>query len=471
MTATEGWDTYWRGAAAAAAYSAGGIAHPAILAFWGAFFGVTHRKGSRPRCLDVASGSGGVVADLYSTIGTDACDLTCVDVSRAAVQSLTGRFPEVAGIVADAAALPLDSGSFDVVTSQFGVEYAGRGAASELGRVLAPGGRLAMIAHCRHGRIYRECEASLDAIRRTRAANFLPLAMCLFEAGFAAVRGAERERYEQAGRALNPAVRTLEKILQEHGREVAGGTIARLYDDVARIHENMPSHDPAEVLDWLRTMDGELEAFAARMASMCESALDQQGLDRIVDELGANGVVVDRAEELLDPADGSVLAWSVVAQAIPGSGGDADQPGATRSEATRRIEWAKEQLGRAVDSVLLKGVLAGGVMEAKPEWSVPDHLVIGKLREPGETDFLWVIGGDFPHDYVTSAVAATPREAARHFVLKWQLDAARAREATPKPESRPEPTVNAGELERSSERLFQLVRNDGLWPPEQARKD
>lgn len=488
LTATEGWDTYWRDAADAAAYSAGGIAHPTILSFWQALFREMPREDSRLRCLDVASGSGAVVAGLYSAIDESSCEVTCIDASAGAIRSLKSRFPGVTGIVADAAAIPLDSHSFDVVTSQFGMEYAGPGASAELARLLAPGGRLGLLAHCRHSSIYRDCEASLDAVHRTQAANFIPLSIRLFEAGFAAVRGADREPYERAAQALDPAVRVLDGILEEHGPQVAGYAIRRLYDDVARIHGRMQFYEPAEVLDWLRRMESELAAFAMRMSSMCESALDRQTFDRLVEEFAAKGLSTVRADELADPADGSVLAWAVVAER-PGDARlqdrprpaaratriqrDANPPTATGSDgarAARHVDWAKQQLARAVYGVLAKGIVPAGVVEAKPVWALPEQLVIGKLREPGEPRFLWVIGGDLPLDCIASEVAASPREAARHFVLKWQLEAARAREASGKPQPAADPNVNPDELESGAERLFGLVRNEALWPAEQDRR-
>lgn len=453
----------------------GGLPHPTVLAFWLAFFEEMSRGNSPLRCLDVASGER-VLAGLYSTFDDYSLQVTCVDTSADAIRNLKSRFPQVTGIVADAGAIPLDSNGFDLVTSEFGIEGAGIEATRELARLLAPGGRLGLLACCRHSGIYRAYEASLDAIRRTQAASFIPLSMQLFETGFAAIRGADREAYERAAQALDPALRVLDGILEEHGEQVAGYAIRRLYDDVARMHGRMQFHDPEEVTAWLGRMQGELAASETRLSSLCESALDRPAFERLIDRLAAEGMSILRADELIDAADGSPLAWAVVAErprdvappdrSAPASGDTAanhsDAAAAAPQERTRHVDWAKRQLGHAVDIVLGRGILPGAVAEAKPAWALPEQLVIGRLRRPGADTFFWVIGGVFPSDCIPSDVASTPREAARHFVLRWQLEAARAREAGG---TRHLPMVDAGELERSAEQLFGIVRDDALWPP------
>jgi SAM-dependent methyltransferase len=312
---SKSWDVYWKGAAGAAAYSASGINHPALQSFWDVFLRQSQTVNSRPRCIDIASGNGAVVDILQKVFGPDGCDITCIDVSSGAIATLQKRFPTANCIVADAAALSLDSASFDIVTSQFGVEYAGETAFSEAARLVAPGGALALAMHYSGGNIHRECAASLDAIRRTQQANFIPLALRFFEAGFAACRGGDRLPYDTAGAALDPAVRELESIMQQHGAHVAGDTIGRLYDDVATIHSSIQQYDPPDVLEWLRKMEHELEAFAGRMSSMCDSALDADSFDRVVDRIASVGLNVRDRGPLVDGPQGSPLAWTLTANA------------------------------------------------------------------------------------------------------------------------------------------------------------
>lgn len=309
---TSSWDAYWQGARDASAYTGGGGNHPAVTGFWDALFRDAATGYERPLIVDVASGNGAVTAVARAVFGP-AASYACVDVSAAAVRATARRYPDVRGLVADARAVPLASGSATLAVSQFGIEYAGLGSFPELLRLVAPGGRAALLLHRQGGGIHRQCEASRDAMEAIIRARFLPLATELFEAGFKAMRGGDQERYRQAVQAFAPAVRAAQELMRRHGEHVADGMIARLYHDVRRMHEGMSRYEAAAVLDWLRGMDAEVRAYAGRMTSMCRAAVseaDFRGLCARADESGFTRL---RSDELIDPDTGLALAWALIA--------------------------------------------------------------------------------------------------------------------------------------------------------------
>lgn len=130
------------------------------------------------------------------------------------------------------------------------------------------------------------------------------------------------------------------------------------------------------------------------------------------------------------------------------------------------LAWAKTATDDAVQWFMDSGVVDAAVLEAKPAWAVPPAVFIAMLREQGVSDrFFWLIGGrDFPYDYLASSVAASVRDAARHFSLKWQLEAARRKKTAPgeQPESDPEQTAGL-KLAEQAESLYRLVSDDALW--------
>lgn len=98
------------------------------------------------RALDIACGSG----NLAIPMARGGAQVTGLDIAtnlleqaraRAAAENLPAKFDE-----GDAEALPYEDGSFDVVVSMFGAMFAPRPepVASEMARVLKPGGRVAM---------------------------------------------------------------------------------------------------------------------------------------------------------------------------------------------------------------------------------------------------------------------------------------------------------------------------------------
>lgn len=311
----ESWSAYWRGARGAQAWSSGGSAHPAVLAFWQELFEFARDLNRAPRLLDIASGSGAVVDAAAGAFEAGSAAITCVDISPAALSIVSQRHPEADCLVADARALPLASGSFDVVTSQFGIEYAGADALGEAARMVAGGGLLALLVHCREGMIHRRCRASRDAIAAMQRAEFLSKSRDMFDAAFAALgdEGA-RDRYREAGRALAPAIRDVEGILVRYGREVADGTILRVYRDVRDIHARLAHHDAGEVLGWLRRMEEEIAAYHGRMASMCRAAIDEAAFARWCGQCEEGGFAIIRSEALREGGDDTPIAWVLVAR-------------------------------------------------------------------------------------------------------------------------------------------------------------
>lgn len=313
--AAAGWDRYWRGTPDRTAYSSGGASHPAIRAFWVRWFQEERHSRGASRMVDVASGNGAVVEAARAAFSGVLPELICLDISAAAVAAVARCYPGVHGIVADARAIPLRSGDFALVTSQFGVEYAGPEAFAEAARLTAPGGELALLLHIRGGAIYQECAASLGAIQALQRAEFIPLALGMFEAGFAACRGADDTPYRAAVLRLAPARQALESILATYGRRVAGDSLLRFGVDVARMQARLRHYDPSEVLGWLSGMDAEFRAYAGRMNSMCASAIDRQTFDDFCGALRQQGYRIRRADALGTP-DQSPLAWALVAERL-----------------------------------------------------------------------------------------------------------------------------------------------------------
>ncbi len=307
------WDAYWEGTGEIAAYSAGGARHPGVLAFWGDFFNTISGQFDSPTILDIASGNGAVVEYALSVLKGN-CRIHCVDISESAIANIEKRFESVTGLVADARSIPLDSASFDVVTSQFGIEYAGLEAFDEAASLVADGGWLALLVHSREGQIFEQCTINLDAVTKVRESDFVGLAADMFAAGFQAVKGADREPYDRAAKKLAPAVQLIESVMTEYGEDVADVTVARLYSDVANIHSRIQYHDPDEVLSWLARMERELEAYAGRMASMCDAAMGEASFEQLCEKFEGQGFTM-QTRGLLLPEDNEIpLAWAIIAK-------------------------------------------------------------------------------------------------------------------------------------------------------------
>jgi hypothetical protein len=131
--------------------------------------------------------------------------------------------------------------------------------------------------------------------------------------------------------------------------------------------------------------------------------------------------------------------------------------------------WIKTQLDGAVSKLTDQGRVNSLLIEAKPAWVLPFQILIGKIRAQGDpSKFDWFICGDFPTDFLESTVASTPRDAARHFSMKWQLQVARQQAMDNQPPLGPDldPDEIDTQLAEKAEALYGLVENTGLWQQE-----
>lgn len=314
MPADHGWDQYWHGMRQSGSSAIGGANHPRLREFWHVFFSSLRIDSAATRMIDLASGDGAVVEFAIESLGEGLTDITSLEISPSAVEILQERFPNVKSIVADARQTSLASASFEIVTSQFGIEYAGIDAFAEAARLLAPGGHLACLVHYHSGSIFNEGVASLEAIDGLASSEFIPLSIATFEAGFAASQGADREPYEVAVRKLLPAFRQIEELMQKYGTHVAGDTLLRLYTDVEEIDQHMEQYEQAEVLHWLTSLESGLVAYKNNMLAMLDAALGEAQIFEICGALENAGLVVEQAAPLHAENPGLPLAWALTAK-------------------------------------------------------------------------------------------------------------------------------------------------------------
>ncbi len=89
--------------------------------------------------------------------------------------------------------------------------------------------------------------------------------------------------------------------------------------------------------------------------------------------------------------------------------------------------WFKPLLDKVVKEMIDLKIVEGLTVQATPVWMLPHELLLAKVWAVGkESEFVWTMSVDkLISDYVGGSIAATPQQVARHFSLKWQLDADR----------------------------------------------
>lgn len=126
-----------------------------VETFWQKQFETLPDEG---RMLDICTGNGPIalLAAAWAAQRQRSVEITAVDAAAIRPEDIVRRQPEIASLLerihflgeTPVESLPFDDDSFDLITSQYGLEYCRLDeAARELARVVRPGGRLALMAH------------------------------------------------------------------------------------------------------------------------------------------------------------------------------------------------------------------------------------------------------------------------------------------------------------------------------------
>ena len=258
LGAARDWDEYWQGRTAQSSGAAlVGVERDGELdTFWAGVFANAPESAA---ILDMACGAGTVLRAARAAGHTE---LTGLDISPDALAALANAMPGIATVVASADAPPFAPASFDLVTSQFGVEYASiTEAAAAVAALLRPGGRIVWLTHLAGGAIAEEVAGKAEAANTLLSGGFIPAARALFtapEAEFEAAAGAFRE----------PQATVL--ALAKSGDPLA----AHLYAGTQRMYQRRAAYALDDILAWYDGTEAQVRAFAGRMSGMLAAAVD-----------------------------------------------------------------------------------------------------------------------------------------------------------------------------------------------------
>lgn len=127
--------------------------------------------------------------------------------------------------------------------------------------------------------------------------------------------------------------------------------------------------------------------------------------------------------------------------------------------------WARAAL-LSICERLIEMDRVGRDAHAEVAWTVPHASLIARVRcptRPGKD--LWATGGDLPVDSIAVELASGPREAARHFFLRWQLESARLESLGGDAKAAGEGgwRQSADSLAEKAERLNGYLRDEKVW--------
>lgn len=140
-------------------------------------------------------------------------------------------------------------------------------------------------------------------------------------------------------------------------------------------------------------------------------------------------------------------------------------------------EWAQQHIADMGRYVHTNGLLAGE-LRGHCVWAMPGRVFIGKIwPDDDRTKALWVISGELvPSDHIAENLAHSARDAARHFALKWQLQADRFASGLGEPdEAAGSDSVSwkevGDQMVARAETLYAIAEQRELWDTEKQAVD
>ncbi len=297
----EKWSEYWAQADTEGEVFVGkdGSSHPKLAEFWTAqFAGLS----AGARVVDLACGAGSVFAHLAEPTSLE---LHGLDTSGEALELLLQRLPSVKTQIGSVSEPGYDSHSFDLVVSQFGIEYAGVDAFAAAARLVAAGGRFAALVHLKDGHIDQKNQRLLAGAKVAQASEFADRALDLVKAGIMGDKAAQ----DSAADAFVPAERSL-------GAEVMtnrNGLHAQLYTGFRHLFEQRQHYQPQDILLWLAKSKDALDTAFIRLESMCMAALSGDQINEVKGQLEAEGLAALEIEPFATPNNSLPIAWAITA--------------------------------------------------------------------------------------------------------------------------------------------------------------
>ena len=311
------WENYWAGSADDGRDAAvtGASRSEAFQSTWRLFFENLTQEcetANGVRLADLACGAG-VISDIAKKTLPPEClkqsRFLGLDYSLSAARQYGARFRIAAigsasGIHGDALNVPIKPRSIDAVTSQFGLEYAGPEAVAGAGTLVAPGGRIMCLVHCKNGGIEVECRENLVAAEVILSSK----ALLKTQAHFADPNNAIALLEMRA--AMDKLRKAMDSLTESAGKRLLG----KLRLDLTRLIARRAAFDPREVAAWFDANNAEVSLYADRMRSMTHAALDEATVNHVLGEWTADGLKAAAPEAVIIDGATRPSAWRLFAK-------------------------------------------------------------------------------------------------------------------------------------------------------------
>jgi len=300
MSKEASWSEYWanEGTSGEVFVDKKGNKHPYLSEFWSKYLS---QSKDNAKVIDLACGGGSIFAD---NIKHDTqFQLYAVDISAQALSQLNSRMPEVTTIESSVSNIPLESGSFDLVVSQFGIEYAGESAFVEAVRLMAEESQLVVLCHVEDGFIDSKNQTELQGVELLKSTNFINKAIAVTTACYNNDEVVFQQKYKEFI-AIEPEIAIWVKKYKQ-------GLVSHCYFGFRKMYERKNNYHLSDIIDWLEAMKSEQKMTLVRVTEMRQAAQSERQVESICDVLSQSGLSDVRCVPFMLPEQVLPLAWCI----------------------------------------------------------------------------------------------------------------------------------------------------------------
>jgi ubiquinone/menaquinone biosynthesis C-methylase UbiE len=299
MNKGNNWSEYWanEGVSGEVFVDKKGNKHPYLSKFWNQYLSQVTKNA---KVVDLACGGGSIFAD---NVEDGQFQLYAVDISAQALTQLNKRLPEVTTIESSVDEIPLDSGMFDLVVSQFGIEYVGESAFVEAARLMASGSQLVVLCHIENGFIDTKNQTELEGAKLLESTDFIEKAIAVTTANFNNDTEAYKKKLVEFI-AIEPQVATW---LEGKGKSL----VSHCYLGFRQMYERKNVYQLSDIIGWLEGMKSEVGKTIIRVSEMRKAAQSEKQVKSICEALVANGLSDILFKPFTLPEQKLPIAWCI----------------------------------------------------------------------------------------------------------------------------------------------------------------
>lgn len=297
MAKTDKWSEYWQKESDSGEVfvDKSGNKHQALSAFWQSCL---ENQSVGSRIIDLACGAGSIFADLPASQNYE---LHAADLSPEALKHLKRRMPAVHTQICSADDLPFDDQTFDVVVSQFGIEYAGQEGFFEAARIVKKGGSLHVLCHFEDGYIDIKNRDELDGAKLVNKLAFIEKAIAVTSASYSSDDLTMKHAFD--------AFVTVEPELAKYAGVSERGVHHHLYHGFKSLFVNKSAYTEQDILSWLKDMRNQVDESILRLSEMRKAACSQTDMQQIIAKFAQLGMSQVNCEPFLLPEQKLPVAW------------------------------------------------------------------------------------------------------------------------------------------------------------------